>query len=150
MKTKKGFTLLELVIVMAVISILASLIIGAATTARRRGIKAKAEVMIASLETSLSLYETDMGDFPDTSDIKQVIADLEGPVEDSDWEGPYMEVKEAQLVNGSYVDPWGQPFNYRVYPSWGNSSSYNIWSNGPDGVDNSNDGTPYGDDIYNW
>lgn len=149
-RSRLGFTLLELVIVMAIISILASFIVSAASIARRRGVKAKAEVMIASVETALSLYETDMGDFPDAGNIQELVVALQGPVEDPDWEGPYMEFKEGDLDSGVYVDPWGRPFNYRKGPTWGNTGSFNVWSNGPDGVDNSSDGTTYGDDIYNW
>jgi len=149
-KNTKGFTLLELVIVMAIVAILASFIVSAASIARKRGVSAKAKVGIASLETALSLYESDLGDYPDTTDIKVVVEKLEGPDEDPYWEGPYMEFKEGDLKDGAFVDPWGEPYNYVKTPSWGNKSSINIWSNGPDGNDDSSDGEPYGDDVYNW
>ena len=64
MVTKKGFTLIEMLTVIAIIGILAGLIIPAATKARRDAAISKAKATISALETALSMYYTDYGVYP--------------------------------------------------------------------------------------
>lgn len=60
----KGFTLIEMLTVIAIIGILAGLIIPAATKARRDAAISKAKATISALETALSMYYTDYGAYP--------------------------------------------------------------------------------------
>ena len=64
---------------------------------------------------------------------------LERPpdLEPSRWDGPYVSTRE--VLN----DPWGRPYRCR-HPGVHNEGGYDLWSVGPDGVDD----TP--DDIGNW
>src|SRR4051812_47854112 len=59
-----GFTLLELLVVVAIIAILATLILGGLASARRRTQIAVARNNIAALKAALQMYETDMGRYP--------------------------------------------------------------------------------------
>ena len=142
---RKGFTLIELLVVIAIISILAGMVVSGAQQARKRGTVTKTKAQMASLETAISMYETDMGSYPGT-DNKTLVGALTLKPEDPDWSGPYMNIKKDELdANGEYVDAWGNAFVY-VTPGKNNTSFYDIYSKGPNGTGDGNDK----DDIRNW
>ena len=142
---RKGFTLIELLVVIAIISILAGMVVSGAQQARKRGTVTKTKAQMASLETAISMYETDMGSYPGT-DNKTLVGALTLKPEDPDWSGPYMNIKKDELdANGEYVDAWGNAFVY-VNPGKNNTSFYDIYSKGPNGTGDGNDK----DDIRNW
>jgi general secretion pathway protein G len=141
----RGFTLIELLVVIAIITILAGMIVGGAQQARKRGSMTKAMAQLATIETAISMYEVDMGDYPESGNRNLVTALIEEP-DDSDWSGPYMKIREKELnEDGEYLDAWGNPFIY-VNPGLHNEYSYDLYSLGPDGK---GDGTEK-DDITNW
>ncbi|MFA4991562.1 MAG: type II secretion system major pseudopilin GspG [Candidatus Omnitrophota bacterium] len=142
---KKGFTLIELLVVIAIITILAGMVVSGAQQARKRGAVTKTKAQIAGLETSISMYETDMGDYPQAEN-KNLVEALTKDPGDNDWTGPYIHIKRDELSeNGEYVDAWGNAFVY-IKPGVNNPSSYDIYSKGPNGQGDGNDK----DDITNW
>jgi general secretion pathway protein G len=141
----KGFTLIELLVVIAIIAILAGMVVSGAQQARKRGAVTKTRSQIASLETAISMYETDMGSYPG-KDNKTLITAITQDPGDSDWSGPYMRVKKEELnENGEYIDAWGNAFVY-VNPGKNNPSFYDLYSKGPNGEGTGEDK----DDIKNW
>ena len=141
----KGFTLIELLVVIAIITILAGMVVGGAQQARKRGAMTKAMAQIATLETAISMYETDMGEYPESGNANLVAALTEDPG-DLDWSGPYMKIKDKERdEEGAYLDSWGNPYVY-VNPGVNNEYSYDIYSLGPNGK---GDGSEK-DDITNW
>ena len=141
----KAFTLIELLVVIAIITILAGMVVSGAQQARKRGTITKANAQLATLETAISMYETDMGDYPESGNNNLVSALTEDP-DDLDWSGPYMRIKENELdEEGEYMDAWGNPFVY-VNPGVHNEYSYDLYSLGPN---REGDGTER-DDIRNW
>ncbi len=143
--SRKGFTLIELLVVIAIITILAGMVVSGAQQARKRGAVTKVKAQMASLETAISMYETDMGTYPGT-DNKTLITALTVNPGDNDWSGPYMQVRKDELNgNGEYVDAWGNPFVY-VNPGKNNTSFYDLYSEGPNAAGDGNDK----DDIRNW
>ena len=148
MSRRSGFTLVELLVVIAILGILISLVTAGAQAARRRGAVTKAKTTISALETAISMYQSDMGDYPLTGNESLVSALQDDPGK-VNWDGPYMEFKQDELKDGQLIDPWGQPY---VYVSVNGGSpehrnrSYDLYSYGPNGQDDG--GT--GDDIYNW
>lgn len=144
----RGFTLVELLVVIAILTILIGLVTAGAQAARRRGAITKAKATIASLETAIAMYNGDLGTYP-VSDNANLVTALQDDPGDPDWQGPYMEFKQDELVNGELVDPWGNPYAY-VSINGGSPThrprSYDLYSLGPNGADD--DGT--GDDIVNW
>lgn len=158
-KFTQAFTLIELITVMVILMIIASLIVGVGSTARKRALETKAESMIAALEVAISMYHVDTGEYPAQNDqnatlVSNLKTDPWGGATGYGWRGPYMEFRDEDMVINEVVDPWGNAYNYDVPPytdDWGNLNSFNLWSNGPDTNDDSSDGdTDYGDDIYNW
>ena len=144
-KIQTGFTLIELLVVIAIITILAGMVVGGAQQARKRGAITKAKAQLATIETAISMYETDMGAYPDSGNSNLVIALTEDPG-DFDWSGPYLKIREKERnENGEYMDAWGNAFVY-VNPGVHNEYMYDLYSLGPDGK---GDGTER-DDINNW
>ena len=126
-ENKKGFTLVELMLVVIIIGTLVAMVMprlaGRTEQAKRAAAKADIEANIAS---ALDLYEIDNGSFPENLDALMV---------KKDGKGPYLK-KRA-------VDPWGHPYKY-TFP--GTHGDYDLYSFGKDGVDNNGEG----DDVANW
>lgn len=133
----RGFTLLEILVVLAIIGLVAGLAIS-----KVGGIFDGAKIKTAqlfvntSVKTPLTTYKIHMSDFPSTSEGLQALADR--PAQRGDrWMGPYIEGSKVP------TDPWDEPYQY-AYPGTHNKGSYDIWSKGPD----KQSGTE--DDIGNW
>ena len=94
---KRGFTLIELLVVIAIITILAGMVVGGAQQARKRGAITKARSQIATLETAISMYETDIGIYPESGNKNLTSALIEDP-DDLDWSGPYMKIRNQLFV----------------------------------------------------
>ncbi|MFH2137152.1 MAG: type II secretion system protein GspG [Candidatus Omnitrophota bacterium] len=138
-KIKKGFSLVELLVVIAVLAVLIGLLAGGGSTARKKGKIYSTKAMIASLETALAMYHSDYGQYPVSGNQNLVnrLADEAtygqgGTAPEADWKGPYISFKNEDL-NGSIpaakvIDAWDKDFQYTL-----NVNKYSIVSGGPDG-----------------
>lgn len=138
--------LVEIVVVMAIIAGIAALFLPTLRKARRRALIGKAQVAITSLETALSMYESDFSDYPPNSGegCKNLVSLLQGPIAGHSWHGPYMRFKEKELKDGNFIDPWENPYRYEYPQTKHPNVAYLISSNGPDMIFGSED------DIVNW
>ncbi|MBV6342265.1 type II secretion system major pseudopilin GspG [Candidatus Magnetobacterium casense] len=135
-----GFTLLEVIVVVFILSLLAAVvaprIIGRTDDARIT----EAKVQIRNLETALKLFKLDNGFYPSTDQgidalvTKPQTGKLPGKYRD----GGYMEQKKIPL------DPWG---NHYVYISPGLHGDYDLFSYGSDGQEG---GEGKNKDIQSW
>ncbi|MEA5115031.1 MAG: type II secretion system major pseudopilin GspG [Geobacteraceae bacterium] len=127
LKCTGGFTLIEIMVVIAILSILAVLvapkIIGRSDDAKI----ADAKVQIRNFETALKLYKLDSGIFPGTEQGLQSLVSkpTSGVVPKKYREGGYLENKEIPK------DPWGNDY---AYISPGQHGDYDLYSFGADGV----------------
>lgn len=136
---------MELMVVMAIITILAGMAIGGAQMARKRGAITKTKASIAALEAAIDMHDLDIGAYPPTGNVN-LMAALNNPANpDPEWNGPYMRIREDDLEDGAYLDSWGNPYVYNN-PGTHNTSFYDIYSYGLNG----NDEQGEGDDINNW
>ncbi len=136
---RAGFTLLEILIVLAIIGLLAGLAISSSDRIFGNSQEAIARIYVRdSVKTCLVRYRIDVGDYPSTAEGLPAL--LVAPSGKADqWHGPYVEAPGNHLP----ADPWGEPYQYRR-PGAHNAGSYDLYSKGPDKVD----GTA--DDIGNW
>ena len=132
-KSLTGFTLIELMLVVIIISALAAMVLPrlAGRSEQARIAAANADIK-ANIATALKLYELDNGQFPISSEGLQAL--LIKPSSASNWNGPYIEQEP--------VDPWGRTYVYKS-PGQHRPQDYDLFSLGLDGQ-------PGDDDITNW
>jgi len=123
---QRGLTLIELMVVIVILTILASFIaprlMGRPDEARR----SQARVQIEGLETALKMYKLDNGDYPTTEQgLKALIeAPSTGKLAGNWREGGYLDKNKVPK------DPWGNEF---AYVSPGSHGEYDLSSRGADG-----------------
>ena len=132
-----GFSLIEILIVIALIAVLATVAIG-----NLGGIFGGQQEKIADIfvkqtaKVGLTPYKIDVGNYPSTEEGLNAL--IKAPTgKESRWKGPYLEEVPE--------DPWGNAYQYR-FPGSKNvnwARGYDVWSHGPDGVESA-------DDIGNW
>ncbi len=132
---QSGFTLMELLVVLAILGLLMGLV-GPQVLNQLSGAKVKtAGIQIKDLEQALEMYKLDVGRFPSTD--QGLVALVRKPANASGWNGPYLKSKVPQ-------DPWKTDYHYK-YP--GERGDLDIFTFGQDG-------TPGGDgedtDVGNW
>ena len=136
----RGFTLIELMVVIIILGILAGLIIPRIMGRPEQARRMKARVQIESIETALKLYKLDNGYYPTTEQGLQAL--VEAPSVDQlsrAWrQGGYLEKGKVPK------DPWGNEY---VYLCPGIHSDFDLISYGIDGEPGGEDNDK---DINNW
>lgn len=133
---RRGFTLLEILVVLAIIGLLIGVLVKNVNQNFNTGQRQTAKIFVSSTaQTLLIRYRIDMGDYPSTAE--GLTALVSAPAGKADrWRGPYIEDGKVPL------DPWGRPYVYR-YPGEKNKGGYDIFSKGPLEDDDK-------DDVGNW
>ncbi|MDD3992406.1 MAG: type II secretion system major pseudopilin GspG [Desulfobacterales bacterium] len=139
-KHSRGFTLIELMVVIVILGILALYVAPKIMGRPDEAKQVKAKMDIASLETALKLYRLDNGFYPSTEQGLAALVQMpqSGQIPKNWKEGGYLE--KGQVPK----DPWGNEF---VYLSPGNHGDFDIICYGGDGVAGG-EGTDK--DITNW
>ena len=134
---RAGFTILELLLVLAILAVLAG-IVSTRFVGQSQAAKVKAaHTQLENLNLSLNRFEVDLGRFPTSSEGLAVLIERPGDDAKKAWLGPYLDGSAIPL------DQWGNPWNYRL-PGQHRPDGFDLWSNGPDGREGG------GDDVANW
>jgi len=136
----RGFTLIELMVVIVILGILAGMIVPRIMDRPEQAKVTKAKMMIESIGTALDLYKLDVGTYPTTEQGLQALVEApESDGETSNWrKGGYLDKGKVPK------DPWNNDF---IYLSPGANGDYDLSSLGADRA-------PGGDetnaDINSW
>jgi len=137
-RQRKGFTLIELMVVILIIAMLGTFVAPNVMNKLKRAKTDLAKPRMAVIENALKSFEFDCGRLPDESEggleaLMTMPPELEGK-----WNGPYL--KQSQLL-----DPWGNPYVY-VREGQVNVGSFDLISFG---ADNAEGGEGENADIVN-
>ena len=136
-RRRSGFTLMEVLLVLAILVILGSLVAMSFSGVIGDSDRKAAKAQVALFEHPLELYFLAVKQYPSTGAGLEALRNPPGDlVNPAKWTGPYLD-KPLPL------DPWERPYQY-AYPGKYNPSKFDVWSLGPDGVDGTED------DIGNW
>lgn len=117
----RGFTLLELLVVIVIIGLLAGYVGPKYFSQVGKSQVQVARAQIDGLEKALDLYRLDTGHYPSTEQGLQAL--VEKPANEPKW-------REAYLKKGLPLDPWDKPYQYKAP---GEHGEYDLWSWGKDG-----------------
>jgi general secretion pathway protein G len=131
----RGFTLLELLVVMVIIGMLAGFVAPRFFAQIGKSETKVARAQLDALEKALDQYRLDVGGYP--SSEQGLVALMERPAGLAKWSGPYLKKTVPQ-------DPWGRPY---VYKSPGEHGEFDLLSYGKDGQPG---GSGEAEDITNW
>jgi general secretion pathway protein G len=121
-----GFTLVEMLVVIAIIGLIVGLVGPRVLNYLSESKVKAAKIQIDSFSAALDLYYLDNGAYPDGNE--GLAALVERPGTARAWSGPYLKTGSVP------VDPWGHPYLYKVP---GDHAPYEIDSYGPGGVGSS-------------
>ena len=122
LRTREGYSLMEVLIAVAIIAVLATLVGPRLLGQLDRSKVTAAQTQIRMIETSLDTMRLDIGRYPTE---EEGLALLQAPSETVSgmWAGPYLD-------GGLPDDPWGRPYQYRVGSG---SDRGQVFSYGADG-----------------
>jgi general secretion pathway protein G len=133
---QRGFTLLELLVVLGIIAMLAG-IVGPQVMKHMGESKTKAaKVQIEDLSAALDMYKLDLGTYPSTEQGLKAL--IESPDSAKRWNGPYLRKTKMPL------DPWQQEYHYVAPGEHGKFDLYTLGSDGKEG------GEGEDQDIVSW
>ncbi|MBY4678550.1 type II secretion system major pseudopilin GspG [Marinobacterium arenosum] len=135
-KRSRGFTLLEILVVLVILGLLASLV-GPQVFKQLGSSKTKtAALQIQELSAALDLYRLEVGSYPTSSQGLEAL--IEKPSGVNSWNGPYLKKSVVRK------DPWGNDYQYRFPGEHGEFDLYSL------GSDNQEGGDGEAQDVVSW
>ncbi len=138
MKRQAGFTLIELIVVIVILGVLASIVVPKLMDRPDAARIAKAKQDIRTLETSINLYKLDNYFYPSTEQgLEALVKKPSGDPQPRNW-------KSGGYLDRLPKDPWGNDY---LYLNPGVKGSVDIYTLGADGKP---DGEGVAADVGNW
>jgi general secretion pathway protein G len=119
---KRGFTLVEMLVVITIIGLIMALVGPRVLNYLGESKIKTARIQIESLSSALDLFYLDNGRYPSSSEGLPAL--VQRPANSAAWNGPYLKTSTVP------ADPWGRPY---VYRSPADHAPYEISSYGPSG-----------------
>jgi general secretion pathway protein G len=131
-----GFTLVELLVVLAILGLLIGLVAPPIIKYFGRAKTDVAKIDIRNIESSLDLFRLDVGRYPTQQEGLAALVEKPGGLDR--WQGPYIKQKTTP------TDPWNHPYHYRIPGEHGDYDLYSL------GADDAPGGTGENQDVVNW
>ncbi len=136
MAARRGFSLIELLLVLVILAILTAIVVPKFAGRSEQARVTAAQTDIRSFESAIGQFELDAGRYPTEAEGLQAL--VAEPPDAKNWRtGGYLE------RNAIPKDPWGNAYVY-VCPGKRNPDGYDVYSAGPNGQEGDDD------DIGNW
>ena len=126
---RRGFTLIELMLVVIIIGVLAMMVMPRLVGRSEEARTAAGKADISNISVGLDMFEMHIGHYP--ASLDELMQKGSNP---DTWKGPYL--KKAPK------DPWGREYHYKCPGT--HNSDYDLYSAGPNGIEGDND------DVTNW
>ena len=138
-RDEEGFTLVELMVVIVIIGLLATIVVINVLPSGDKAKSVRAKADISTIEGGLDMYKLQNGSYPTTAQGLEALVRAPSGVNASTYQpGGYL--KGSKVPN----DPWGRPY---LYASPGTHGEADVWSFGADGKEG---GEGANADIDNW
>ncbi|WP_340116987.1 type II secretion system major pseudopilin GspG [Pelagibius sp. 7325] len=133
---ERGFTLLELLVVLGILGLLAAIAAPRVIAYLGSARSDTARIQMNSIATALDLYRLENGRYPAEADgLKALVENAAGS---AGWNGPYLKGQDG------IVDPWGQPYQYKLPGLHGEYDLFTL------GADNAPGGEGEDSDVTSW
>lgn len=134
-----GFTLIEVMLVLAILVALAGAGIGGYMLVQANSDKKLALIKVKEVADAINRYKIDIGTYPEDGEagIQALITKPSDEKVAAKWSGPYID-------GGAPSDPWNQPIQYALVTDENGNQQAHVSSNGPDGSPGTDD------DIKSW
>ncbi len=125
-RRRTAFTLMEVLLVLAILVILGSFVTVGYVQLQRNANNDAARSQISMLEDAVQFYALAVGTPPSTEQGLSALLTAPSDLKNvNKWQGPYL--KEQQVP----LDPWGGEYQYEMIDQ--KAGTYKVWSNGPNG-----------------
>ena len=124
--TQAGFTLLEVLLVLVILVVLGTMVAVNVSGTQDNADKNAARGQVGIFKRAIDLYRFDVKKYPES--LEDLVKEPGDSTSADRWSGPYLDSSKVPL------DPWDNEYEYEA-----DTSSYRVWSNGPDGQDGSDD-----------
>ena len=133
---REGFTLLEVMLVLVILMTLATVGMLGIQQYRTQARNKLARIALGEFASLLDHYDGNFGHYPSTEEGLYALCECPASMDTSVW------FKLAKWTKPP-LDPWENNFNYQ-YPGSQGSDSFDLWSNGPDGISGTDDDIWFG------
>ncbi|MBM4108614.1 MAG: type II secretion system protein GspG [Phycisphaerae bacterium] len=133
-RRRAGFTLIEVMIVIAIVVALTGIVALSVFGRQKEADRKLAEIDLNNLQSALKLFRFDHGRWPTEQEGLRVL-----------WDSTALDAEADQSKAKKYLDKpmptdrWGLAWNYRPVSEHGDEDLYDLWSNGPDKIEGTED-----------